>query len=103
MRMNYGDWPLHDAVLTNVVVDWASKTCEMHVVAFLDPGKPAVPCVLIWSRLRRVDIPLADPWGPSLFINSHRFEPDGVFTIEMQSGDSIVLEAGAVRFERRPT
>jgi hypothetical protein len=84
---------LHDAVLKEFRVHWDSRTCEVHVSAFLDVGKAAVPCVIRGQGIRSVTIPHHSPWGESRFINGHRRSPDGRFLIEVQSGDVIEIDA----------
>jgi len=98
--VNFEEWPLHDAVLREVVVDWKNQSCRVHVTAFLDRTKAAVPCTLTWTSVREVRIPMLSPWGASLFINSQNKEGASRFLIEVQSGDVIMVDADRGTFER---
>lgn len=97
--MDFEEWPLHDAVLREVVVDWKNRACRIHVAAFLDRAKVAVPCTLTWTAVREVRIPMLSPWGPSVSINSQSRAGASRFQIEVQSGDVIMIEAESGRFE----
>lgn len=98
--MNFEDWPLHDAVLREVVVDWKNQSCRVHVAAFLDRAEAAVPCTLTWTDVREVHVPMLSPWGPSRFINGQRKEGASRFLLEVQSGDVIMIDADRGMFER---
>jgi hypothetical protein len=93
-------WPLHDAVLREVRVDWTAHTCTFFVHAFLWPGRDAVPCLLHATSLRALVMPHRAPWGESLHINGQRRAEDGRFLIEMQTGDVIEIEADSFEFRR---
>jgi hypothetical protein len=90
--------PLHDAVLHLVRVDWERRTCVAELDVFLDRTKDAVPRLLTWYAVKEASIPHHDPWGPSTFVNSARFEPSNVYIIEMQSGDEIRITAERFEF-----
>ena len=94
------DWPLHDAVLREIVVDWKSQSCRIHVSAFLEPNARAVPCTLTWRGVKEVRVPMFQPWGRSIFINSQAKESPNRYLIEVQSGDVIIIEADEGGFER---
>lgn len=98
--MDFETWPLHDAVLREVVVDWAARKCCMRVYAFVKQDESAVPCTLIWGGVKHVDIPIRMPWGPSVHINSQRLTASELYSIEVQSGDMIVIEASSATFDR---
>ena len=72
--LSFEDLPLHDAVLREVVVDWKTQSCRVHVSAFLDPGAAAVPCTLAWTAVKEVRVPMFRPWGPSTSINKQAKE-----------------------------
>jgi hypothetical protein len=98
--MKFEDWPLHDAVFQDVKVDWKERTCTWHIMAFVDRTKDAVPCRLLWRGLRKLILSIENPWGPSIFINGQRSEPNGIYSIEIQSGDVITIEADTATFVR---
>jgi hypothetical protein len=94
----FSSLPLHDAVLKDLTVDWAARTCVAVVSAFVDGLKsPAQERRIVWRRIEEVVIPRRAPWGDSAHINSAR-EEDGRFVIEMQSGDVIRIAAESVEF-----
>jgi hypothetical protein len=101
--LSFEDFPLHDAVLREVVVDWNTRSCRLHVSAFLEPGAAAVPCTLTWTAVKEVRVPMFCPWGPSVFINGQEKEGSKRYLIEVQSGDVIVIEADDGVFERDPS
>jgi hypothetical protein len=96
--LTFSSLPLHDAVLKELTVDWASRTCVAEVSAFVDGLKsPAQERRIVWRRIEEVVVPRRAPWGDSVHINSAR-EEDGQFVIEMQSGDVIRVAAAGVEF-----
>ncbi len=100
--VNFEDWPLHDAVLQDVSVDWEERTCTVRLLVFLDPKKNAVPCLAIWQGVSGVEIPMAAPWGRSIHINAQRRDGTNRFLIEVQSGDTIAIEAASATLRRVP-
>jgi len=98
--VNFEDWPLHDAVLQTVAVAWEESTCTMQVLAVGDPTKNAVPCRLTWRGVSGVKIPMAAPWGRSVFINTHQLDSPHRYLIEVQSGDTIAIEAESATLQR---
>lgn len=96
--MEFEDWPLHDAVLTQVSLDWQSGTCAIFAACFVDPRAPARPCRLEFTSVRGVSVQRLAPWGRSVHINGHRRDPGGLFEIEVQSGDLIVIDAESASF-----
>ena len=91
----FESWPLHDAVLETVQLDWRARTCEISLRAFLVAGLPAKRCAIVATGVRGLRLPHHAPWGDSSFVNTHRLDADGRFVIEMQSGDVLELEADA--------
>jgi len=89
---------LHDAVLKELRIDWSACVCVAEVLAFVDGLKlPAQHRHLRFSKIEEVIVPHRAPWGGSEQINSAT-EKDGVFLIEMQSGDVIRITAESVHF-----
>ena len=79
---------LHDASLSTVVVSWAELKCSFEL-ALVNQSRG----VLVFVGVRDLHLPHRDPWGPSESVNALRFPNPGEFEIEMQSGDSIRVEA----------
>lgn len=98
-------WPqLHDATLDSIELRWSSGEALIR----LKTGDANHPHrVLVATGLRHLDCPRELPWGPSASINQVRGPapagPDTrVLEIEMQSGDTIRIEAAAFSFKPAP-
>ena len=88
--MSSGGSDYHDATLEAIVVEWAEATAEVRLQ--LVGGSPAV---LRFTALRSLHVPRLEPWGPSVSVNTVRAAaaPGGAVEVEMQSGDTIRVEA----------
>ena len=80
---------LHDATLRGIHVDWEAGTCRLEFA-----GAPSIgaPFSLRLGGVRHIDAPRHAPWGPSASVLQARSSGTTV-RIEMQSGDSIVIDA----------
>jgi len=85
---------MHDWSLISIAVDWKSGTAQLELQG------PVQPASLRCFNVRGLRVPRTMPWGPSnLIMQMH--EPvrreNNVFelSIEMQSGDVIVIAAEA--------
>ncbi len=93
---------LHDGVLVSVRMDWAPATVALRLRPY--PG-PSADVVLVGQGVQRLVVPRLDAWGPSVSINSAAFRVHDELAraeIEMQSGDTVVLEAdrtAIIRFD----
>lgn len=96
---DFEHWPLHDAVLYEIRLEWDLRTCAILVAAFVDRDKPAQRHTLRFTEVTSAVVPHAEPWGPSVFINQQSLGADGTYLIEVQSGDVIAIHAAAVTFE----
>ncbi len=85
--------PLHDAVLHTIQVDWAARSC----VLTLDTSE-ADNCQLVFAGVTELVLPRHEPWGPSASINSLASGDPTNFTIEMQSGDVLSIDATSWQF-----
>ena len=97
-RGAFNHLPLHDAVLSRLVVDWARAACVLELHAFTRPEEDARPCELRFARVTRLEVAHASPWGESASVHHGRHEKRDVYVLEMQSGDVIRLEAGSAEF-----
>jgi len=61
--MQFEAWPLHDAVLREIRIDWPRKVCQIRVAAFTRPGFQASLCILTWRGVTSVVVPSRAPWG----------------------------------------
>jgi hypothetical protein len=96
---DFEHWPLHDAVLYEIRLEWKARTCDILVAAFVDRDQRAQRQTLHFTEVTSAVVPHADPWGPSVFINKQSQGADGAYLIEVQSGDVIAIHAAAVTFE----
>lgn len=80
--------PMHDAVLISVLVSWDVARCELR---FRPVG--TLPHLLVFEGFTRIDLPRHESWGPSSSVNSVRQPRNGLFEIELQSGDTLSIEA----------
>jgi hypothetical protein len=100
VTQRFEDLPLHDAILEGISIQWDRSRCILTVAAFVTRGEPAQPCVLTFDRISRVVVPHEEPWGRSGHIYGQRSGADGMYVIEMQSGDEIQITAGSFDFAR---
>ena len=94
---DFSSLPLHDALLESITLLWKQKICRLHLEAFAERGESAFPHLLEFHAVELLNAPLTDSWGPSYSINSVSHSA-GSFLIEMQSGDTIEVRAGAFTF-----
>lgn len=99
-QSEFSNWPLHEGILWSITMDWKSKTCVVSVSVFLNPGERSVPCTIVWSEVKAVDISHKSPLGNSKFIDKQWMDDRGAYIIQMQSGDELWVEAREVAFER---
>ena len=95
--MPFDALPLHDAVLTTVTLNWAAAICEVRIHTSGPIHTKAGPYILRFHRVRRVDIPRFEPWGPSGSVNSQSRQGD-LYQIEIQSGDTMTVTAESFEF-----
>lgn len=82
LRVNY-----HDATLVGIDVNWAAGT---FVVGLRPVGAPELQ--IRGVGMSNAVIPRRQPWGPSISVNQLLLS-DSSLTIEMQSGDTLMIEA----------
>lgn len=85
--MTFDALPLHDATLSAIYVSWEAERCDIRL---LPVGMP--PHLLVFEGFTSIELPRRESWGPSSSVNSVK-EMDGQFQIELQSGDTIRVEA----------
>ena len=84
---------LHDFIVTTIAVDLKNRRVEIVVGGWDITTNAACRTVLAFINVRRLEIPMNHPWGPSASINRAK-QLAGDFEIEMQSGDVIKISAG---------
>src|SRR3954470_17119176 len=93
MPETFEELPLHDASLGHIDLDWAARTLRLELTVFYKRDADAVHSTLTFSGVQHVSIPRRDPWGPSVSVNTKTFTPPDLYTIEVQSGDTIEVHA----------
>lgn len=93
--MSFNSLPIHDATLSAVYISWDAARCDVRI---LPVGLPAH--LLVFEGFKNIEIPRRESWGPSSSVNKSMQPRDGQFEIEMQSGDTIRIEA--TRWAFRP-
>ena len=81
---------LHDATLESVTMNW--NEAEMSAVVVLLGG---IGAKLTFHEVTSAVLPRELPWGPSSSINAARELQEGVYEIEMQSGDRLRIAASS--------
>ena len=97
----FNSLPLHDAVLSEITLDWPTGVVRIRAIAFLSGlNAPAQKCTLIWRGLTQLTANRQLPWGPSNSINSAGFTAPSLYAIEMQSGDELHIHALSFELDR---
>ncbi|APE02189.1 hypothetical protein BM526_10230 [Alteromonas mediterranea] len=96
--MDFNDLPLHDGLVKTISINWPGKSAEIFLDCFLMPKQSAQPCLLTFSGISLINVPMVAPWGESNSINVARIQ-NNIFQIELQSGDTLQLEAATFGFE----
>lgn len=87
-QMRFDDLPLHDTLLAAICVSWEAARCELRV-------RPVdrLSHYLVFEGFSFIELPRRESWGSSSSINTAREMQGGMFEIELQSGDTIHIEA----------
>lgn len=96
--MSFDNLPLHDAVLKTIVVDWGSSEIILSVSAFVIKGEAAVPYLLRFSPVTMFEGSRFNEWGASNSILDAKASGTE-FTVQMQSGDVIKINAAKYAFQ----
>lgn len=88
LPMSFDALPIHDAVLTTIYVSWESARCDLRLRPV---GLP--PHLLVFEGFTKIELPRYESWGPSSSVNAVRQLQGEMFEIELQSGDTIRIEA----------
>lgn len=96
--MNFNDLPLHDRLVKTISINWPGKSAEIFLDCFLMTTPNAQPCILTFSGISSVNVPMTAPWGESNSINTARVQKN-TYQIELQSGDTLQLEATTFGFD----
>lgn len=96
--MSFSSLPIHDAVLATIYVSWDAARCDLR----LHPVGLA-PHLLVFEGFTNIELPRRESWGPSSSVNTSRQPQEGLFEIELQSGDTIRIEASHWTFRSEMT
>ena len=86
--MLFNALPIHDATLSAICINWEAARCEIRL---LPVGM--APQLLVFEGFTNIALPRRETWGPSSSVNTAMQQKDGQFEIELQSGDTICIEA----------
>jgi hypothetical protein len=91
--MTFNSLPLHDALLAFIYISWEAARCDLR----LSPvGLPSH--LLVFEGFTNIELPRRESWGSSSSINALAQPHEGLFEIELQSGDTIRIEASHWKF-----
>jgi len=93
--MLFDSLPIYDATLAAIYISWDAARCDIRLRPV---GLP--PHMLMFEGFTNIELPRRESWGPSSSVNKSIQVQDGKFEIELQSCDSIRVEAA--RWEFRP-
>lgn len=93
--MRFDALSIHDATLSAIYVNWEAARCDIRL---LSVGLP--PHLLVFEGFANIQLPRRESWGPSSSVNKSMELEGGKFEIELQSGDTIQIEAA--HWEFRP-
>jgi hypothetical protein len=86
--MTFNSLPLHDASLAAIHISWAAARCDLRLRPVSLPSH-----LLVFDGFTNIELPRRESWGPSSSVNSLAQPREGLFEIELQSGDTIRIEA----------
>lgn len=86
--MPFNSLPIHDATLSAIYVSWEAARCDIRL---LPVG--LTPHLLVFEGFTNIQLPRRESWGPSSSVNKPVELENGQFEIELQSGDTIRVEA----------
>jgi hypothetical protein len=91
--MTFNSLPLHDAVLASIHISWEAAWCELRLRPV---GLPSH--LLLFEGFTNIELPRRESWGPSSSIHALAKPHEGLFEIELQSGDTVRIEASHFAF-----
>lgn len=86
--MSFSAISIHDATVSAVCINWKAARCDIRL---LPVGLP--PHMLVFEGFTHIELPRRESWGPSSSVNSSTELKAGHFEIELQSGDTLRIEA----------
>lgn len=86
--MTFDTLPLHDASLEAIYINWEAARCDLRLTPV---GLPSH--LLVFEGFTNIDLPRRESWGSSSSVNTLAQPHEGLFEIELQSGDTIRVQA----------
>src|SRR5476649_2208289 len=86
--MSFSALSIHDATLSAIYVDWKAARCDIRL---LPVG--LAPHLLVFEEFTNIELPRRESSGPSSSVHKSIEQKTGQFEIELQSGDTIRIEA----------
>ena len=83
---------LHDSVLDCILIEWEKETIKISIKTAEYYFPEIIKASIIAENASLINCPIKRPWGRSLSINKVTKEGSKLM-IEMQSGDTIFIEA----------
>ena len=93
--MSFSALSIHDATLSAIYISWEGARCDIRL---LPVGLP--PHMLVFEGFTNIELPRRESWGASSSVNNSTEPKAGQFEIELQSGDTLRVEAA--HWEFRP-
>jgi len=86
--VTFSSLPLHDASIAATYIGWEAARCDLRLrpVGLLSH-------LLVFEGFTNIELPRRESWGPSSSVNSLAQPHEGLFEIELQSGDTIRIVA----------
>ncbi|MNM72052.1 hypothetical protein D3C81_837380 [compost metagenome] len=88
ITLSFRSLSIHDATLSAIYVSWEAARRDIRL---LPVGLP--PHLLVFEGFTHIELPRRESWGPSSSINNSTELQAGQFEIELQSGDTLRIEA----------
>ena len=96
--MTFNSLPFHDASLAAIYISWEATRCDLRLRPV---GLPSH--LLVFQGFMNIEFSRREVWGPSSSVNSLVQPQEGLFEIELQSGDTIRIEASHWAFRPEST
>ena len=96
--MKFENLGLHDATIKAISYLWEDKTLTINGKCYSEKIDGFVDFTLRFNAVTCVSIPHQEKWGTSSSINGTRLTTPKKYSIEIQSGDEIAIEAEDFKF-----
>lgn len=97
--MSFESLPLHDALIEKIIFDFESSTLTIELFVFLNTSTTASQHRITFKDVNDFRCPRKNEWGPSNSVLETKFS-NNEYMIQMQSGDTIIVQASSYEFEQ---